>query len=74
MFCDSLSVICLAKDQVHHERIKHIDVKYHFIRNERRISVKKVGTKDNPADMFTKPVPPSKFKHCLDLLNVYSLI
>ena len=73
VFCDSLSAICLAKDQVHHERTKHIDVRYHFIRNERRINVKKVGTKDNPADMFTKPVPLSKFKHCLDLLNIYSL-
>ena len=35
-----------------------------------RIKVKKVGTTDNPADMFTKPVPESKFQHCLNLLNV----
>ncbi|KAL9239955.1 hypothetical protein vseg_014225 [Gypsophila vaccaria] len=68
--CDSLSAICLAKYQVHHERTKHIDVRYHFLRSEKRIVVKKVGTADNPADMFTKPVPPSKFKHCLNLLNV----
>jgi hypothetical protein len=70
VYCDSLSAICLAKDQVHHERTKHIDVRYHFLRSERRIRVKKVGTADNPADMFTKPVPHSKFQHCLDLLNI----
>ena len=35
---------------------------------------KKFGTADNPADMFTKPVPVRKFKHCLDLLNVDSHI
>jgi hypothetical protein len=72
IYCDSLSAICLAKDQVHHERTKHIDVRYHFLRSEKRIQVKKVGTADNPADMFTKSVPVSKFQHCLDLLNVRS--
>ena len=61
VYCDSLSAICLAKDQVHHERTKHIDVRYHFLRSEKRIKVKKVGTADNPADMFTKPVPQSNF-------------
>jgi len=70
IYCDSLSAICLTKDQVHHEKTKHIDVRYHFLRNEKRIQVKKVGTADNPADMFTKPVPESKFRHCLDLLNI----
>ncbi|GMJ01306.1 hypothetical protein HRI_003799800 [Hibiscus trionum] len=30
-----------------------------------------VHTADNPADMLTKPVTADKFKHCLDLLNVY---
>ena len=72
IFCDSLSAICLAKDQVHHERTKHIDVRYHFLRSESRIKVQKIPTADNPADMFTKPVPHSKFRHCLDLLNVLS--
>ena len=56
MYCDSLSAICLAKDQVHHERTKHIDVRYHFLSSETRIKVKKVGIADNSADMFTKPV------------------
>ncbi|KAJ4729013.1 Retrovirus-related Pol polyprotein from transposon TNT 1-94 [Melia azedarach] len=72
VYCDSLSVICLAKDQVHHEKTKHIDVRYHFLRSEKRIKVNKVGIADNLADIFTKPVPHSKFQHCLDLLNVRS--
>ncbi|CAL1376249.1 unnamed protein product [Linum trigynum] len=41
---------------------KHINVRYHFLRIEKRIKVKKVGTADNPADMFTKPVPHGKFQ------------
>lgn len=32
--------------------------------------VNKVGTTDNPTDMFTKPVPQSKIQHCLNLHNV----
>ncbi|GJW79743.1 hypothetical protein Tco_0143718 [Tanacetum coccineum] len=70
VFCDSMSAICLAKDQVYHDWTKHIDVRYHFIRTERRTKVKKIGTEDSPADVFTKPVPLSKFRHCLDLLNI----
>ncbi|XP_047320751.1 secreted RxLR effector protein 161-like [Impatiens glandulifera] len=62
VYCDSLSAICLTKDQVHHERTKHIDMRYHFMRSEKRIKVNKVGTADNPTDMFTKPVPQSKFQ------------
>ncbi|XP_047319525.1 secreted RxLR effector protein 161-like [Impatiens glandulifera] len=57
VYCDSLSAICLTNDQVHHERTKHIDVRYHFLRSEKRIKVNKVWIADNPADMFTKPVP-----------------
>ena len=72
VFYDSLNDICLAKDHVHHERTKHIDVRYHFLRDEKRIEVKKVGTADNHVDMFTKPVLHSKFKYFLDLFNISS--
>jgi len=61
LYYDSFSEICLTKDQVHHERTKHIDVRYHFLRTENRIKVNNVGTTNNPADMFTKSVPQSKF-------------
>ena len=32
--CDSQSAICLSKNQTHHEKTKHIDIKLHFIRLE----------------------------------------
>ena len=31
--CDSMTAIYLAKNQVYHARTKHIDVKYHFVRD-----------------------------------------
>ena len=63
VYCDSLSVIFLARDQVNHDRTKHIDVRYHFLRTDKRVKVKKIETADNPTDFFTKSVPFSKFKH-----------
>jgi hypothetical protein len=35
-FCDSQSAIYLTKDQMFHERSKHIDVKYHYVRGRSR--------------------------------------
>ncbi|XP_026416650.1 heat shock 70 kDa protein-like [Papaver somniferum] len=58
------------KNQMYQERTKHIDFKYHFIKDaveEGKIAMLKVPTADNPANMLTKPVPSIKFKHCLDL-------
>uniref|UniRef100_A0A2N9HBW1 Integrase catalytic domain-containing protein n=1 Tax=Fagus sylvatica TaxID=28930 RepID=A0A2N9HBW1_FAGSY len=76
MHCDSQSAIYLAKNQVYHARTKHIDVKFHKIRElivTGDIVLEKVHTSENAADMLTKPVTTAKFKHCLDLVNVSSL-
>ena len=73
VFCDSQSAICLAKNQVYHGRTKHIDVRFHFIReiiDEGNILLQKIRTADNPADMLTKVVTGIKFQHCLDLINI----
>lgn len=56
IFCNSQSAICLTKDQIFHERTKHIDVRYHYIRGviaQGDIKVCKISTHDNPADMIT---------------------
>ena len=66
IFCDSQSAIYLAKNQVYHSQTKHIDVRFHFVReiiDEGYILLKRIGTANNPADMMTKPVPLHKFKH-----------
>ncbi|KAG8472010.1 hypothetical protein CXB51_036502 [Gossypium anomalum] len=70
VFCDSQSVIFLTKDQMFHERTKHIDVRHHFVRDiiaRGDIVVSKISTHENPADMMTKSLPITKFENCLDL-------
>ena len=70
--CDSQSVIHLVNHQVYHERTKHIDIHLHFVRDmieTKKIMVDKVASEENPADMFSKSLPRSRFKHCLDLIN-----
>ncbi|XP_040367425.1 secreted RxLR effector protein 161-like [Rosa chinensis] len=71
--CDSQSAIHLAKNQVFHARTKHIDVRYHRIRDWvefGNIIVEKVHTNDNAADCLTKPIVVEKFRHCLNLLSI----
>jgi hypothetical protein len=59
VFFDSQSVIHLDRNPSYHSKMKHIYVKYHFLRHvveEDGVSLEKVHTKVNFADMFTKPV------------------
>lgn len=73
IYCDSQSAIHLTKDQMHHERTKHIDVRYHFIRDviaQEQVIVKKIATAVNPADMLTKPLAVAKFTTFVDLVGL----
>ncbi|GJT99994.1 retrotransposon protein, putative, ty1-copia subclass [Tanacetum coccineum] len=54
-------------------RTKHINVRYHFIREvleAKTVKVLKLGTEHNVADALTKVVSGLKLQHCLELLNV----
>jgi len=73
LHCDRQSAIYLTKDQMFHERIKHINIKYHFMRNvieDGKLKVCKISTHDNPADMMTKTVPVAKFELCSSLVGL----
>ena len=59
LYADNQGAIALAKNPVHHQRTKHIDIKYHFIRfaiQEGVIDLQYIPTGDNIADQFTKPL------------------
>ncbi|XP_048317899.2 secreted RxLR effector protein 161-like [Ziziphus jujuba] len=73
LYSDSQSAIHLCKNLVFHERSKHIQVRYHFIRDmtaQQVIKLKKIPTELNPSDMGTKVLIVSKFNTCKNLLQV----
>jgi len=70
--CDSMSAIYLTQNQVYHARTKHIDVRFHFVReilDECDIKLLKLHIKENPADMLTKVFSGVKFTHCNEMLD-----
>jgi histone deacetylase 1/2 len=62
--CDNISAISLAKNPVLHYKTKHIEVRYHFLRDsveKGKIALIHVPTQDQLADIFTKPLDQATF-------------
>ncbi|GAB2220383.1 hypothetical protein Drorol1_Dr00008032, partial [Drosera rotundifolia] len=71
--CDSQSALDLSKNAIYHSRTKHIDVRYHWIREvmeQQQLTLVKISTKENPADMLTKIVTRDKLKLCADIAGM----
>ncbi|KAK9134561.1 hypothetical protein Syun_013891 [Stephania yunnanensis] len=71
--CDSQSALDLSKNATYHCRTKHIDIRYHWIRevvNDHEMSLKKIHTDKNPADMLTKVVTREKHQSCTKLVGL----
>jgi len=76
LFVDNNSAIALMKNPVFHGRSKHIDLKYHFIREciERgQIVVRRVGTEEQKADVLTKSMAAVKLSVMTHLIGVRDL-
>ncbi|GKA14806.1 retrovirus-related pol polyprotein from transposon TNT 1-94 [Tanacetum coccineum] len=64
IFCDNTSVIAISNNPVLHSRTKHIDIRYHFIRDhilKGDIELHFVPTDLHLADIFTKPLAEPSF-------------
>jgi hypothetical protein len=64
IFEDNQSCIHLSKNQGDFPRSKHIDMRYHFVREQveqGEIILRKIDTKQNLADVFTKPLDRAQF-------------
>lgn len=75
LFVDNQSAIKLAENAEFHKRSKHIDVRFHFVRDlvkRQDIEIKFVKSKDQLADIFTKPLSKQQFCYLRECLNIVS--
>ena len=73
VLCDNSSTIKLSKNPVMHGRSKHIDVRFHFLRDLTKdgiIELKHCGTQDQVADIITKPLKLEAFLKLRKALGV----
>jgi hypothetical protein len=65
IYIDNQAAIALAENPVSHQRTKHIDIRYFFLREHitaGTIKLHYVNTADNPADLLTKPASLAVFE------------
>ena len=73
LLCDNESAIKIAYNPVQHSRTKHIEIHHHFIRDHvarGHIELSYVPTKDQLADIFTKPLDEARFTYLRNELNI----
>ena len=76
LLVDNKSAISLAKNPVAHGRSKHIETRFHFIRdqvNKKKLELVYCTTEDQLADVFTKPLRVERFEKLRDMLGVFSV-
>jgi hypothetical protein len=67
-------VIYLSKNPIFHSRVKHIDIKHHFIRDYVQkgvLDIQFIDTKHQWADIFTKPLTEEGFDFIKKNLNMH---
>jgi histone deacetylase 1/2 len=73
LWCDNIGATYLSSNPVFHARTKHIEVDYHFVRErvaQKLLQIKFIPSKDQLADIFTKPLPLPQFEGCRRNLNL----
>jgi hypothetical protein len=66
LYCDNISSLHMTINPVFHARSKHIELDYHFVRErvaQGLLATHYIPTKDQVADLFTKPVSKSSLVH-----------
>ena len=73
---DNQGAIALARNPISHSRTKHIDIRFHFVREaqeEGMIDIVYCPTSEMVADLFTKPLPRGQFEKLRSLMGMEEL-
>ncbi|RDX68536.1 Copia protein, partial [Mucuna pruriens] len=75
IFCDNKSAIALSKNPVFHGRSKHIDIRFHKIREwvvEKEVVIEYCPIKEQVTNIFTKPLKVELFYKLKKMLGIIS--
>lgn len=70
--CDNQSALKLIKNPEFHKRTKHIDIRYHFIREQyerKTFTIEYIKTEVQPADIFTKSMTVERHQMLCELIG-----
>lgn len=73
--CDNTSAINISKNPIMHSKIKHIPIKYRYLREQvslKNVMLEYMDTKEQVADIFTKPLPKETCEYLRQKLGVIS--
>ena len=76
IYCDNQSCVKLSKNLVFHDKSKHIEIKYHYIRDmvqRGAVKLQYVATDKQIADVLTKPLARVKFEYFREKLGVLQI-
>ncbi|GKD16807.1 hypothetical protein Tco_1205965 [Tanacetum coccineum] len=76
LYYDNKSAIALCCNNVQHSRAKHINIRYHFIKEQVENGIMElyfVQTEYQLDDVFTKPLPRERFNFLIDKLGMRSM-
>jgi hypothetical protein len=73
ILCDNQSCIKMTENLVFHDRSKHIEIRYHVIRDmvqRGALKLQYISTDEQVADVLTEPLSRVKFEHFRDKLGI----
>jgi hypothetical protein len=73
ILCDNQSCIKMTENRVFHNRLKRIEIHYHFIRDmvqSGALKLQYISMDEQVADVLTKPLSCVKFEHFRDKLGI----
>jgi hypothetical protein len=74
LLCENESAIRIMENPVEHSRTKHIDIRYHLLRDHQQkgdIKIAYVNTHNQLADIFSKPLDEKTFSKLRNELNIH---
>jgi hypothetical protein len=74
VYCDNISAMYLSSNPVQHQRMKHVEIDLHFVRDRvalGEVKVLHVPSSSQFADVFTKGLPSTVFTDFRSSLNIF---